>query len=77
MSAHEARMQKILDDHVARGVVGVSLALSLPGKDIALYQSGVADKYLGEGETMDVSKLFRVARVFDNTMAVAYAAWFN
>ncbi|HTN97541.1 MAG TPA: serine hydrolase domain-containing protein [Nordella sp.] len=59
MSALEARMQKILDDHVARGVVGVSLALSLPGKDIALYQSGVADKF--KRTPMRGDHLFRIA----------------
>ena len=59
MSALDARIQKILDDHVARGVVGVSLALGLPDKDIALYQSGMADKFMRT--PMRGDHLFRIA----------------
>ena len=44
MSVPNPKIQKILDDHVARGVVGISLALSLPGQEISVYQSGAADK---------------------------------
>ena len=39
------RIQAILDKHIAHGVVGVSLAISLPGQETALFTSGLADKF--------------------------------
>ncbi len=59
MSELNNAVQKILDDHVARGVVGVSLALGLPGQDTSLYQSGYADKFKKTPMTGD--HLFRIA----------------
>ncbi|BCH05722.1 D-alanyl-D-alanine carboxypeptidase (plasmid) [Mesorhizobium sp. 131-2-5] len=59
MSTLNEQIQKILDDHVARGVIGVSLAIGTPGKDIALYQSGLADKF--KKTRMRGDHLFRIA----------------
>lgn len=53
------RIQKILDDHVARGVVGMSLAISLPGEETLLFQSGLADKF--RQTPMHGDHLFRIA----------------
>jgi len=55
----DSRIQTILDDHVKRGVVGVSLALSLPGEEMLLYQSGLADRLRNMPMTAD--HLFRIA----------------
>ena len=52
-------IQKVLDDHIARGVVGVSLALGLPGESIRLYQSGLADRF--KSVPMTGEHLFRIA----------------
>ena len=38
-------IQKILDAHIAKGVVGASLAISLPGQDPVLLTAGLADKF--------------------------------
>lgn len=59
MSTLNEQIQKILDDHVARGVVGVSLALGMPGKNMVLYQSGLADKF--KKLPMRGDHLFRIA----------------
>ena len=59
MSAFDTQIQKILDEHVARGVVGVSLALSVPGEEISLYTSGLADKF--KKVPMGPDHLFRIA----------------
>lgn len=45
MSALRERLQAILDEHVKRGVVGMSLAISVPGQQTALVTSGLADKF--------------------------------
>lgn len=45
MGNPRARIQTILDSHIARGVVGVSLAISWPGQDTLLFTSGLADKF--------------------------------
>jgi D-alanyl-D-alanine carboxypeptidase len=55
----DTQVQTILDDHVARGVVGVSLALSLMGDEIRLYHSGMADR--STSELMTANHLFRIA----------------
>ena len=34
-----------LDKHIKRGVVGASLAISMPGEEMALFTSGLADKF--------------------------------
>ena len=59
MSDLDKTIQKILDDHVKRGVVGISLALGRPGKEIALYQSGLADKF--KKTPMRGDHVFRIA----------------
>jgi D-alanyl-D-alanine carboxypeptidase len=59
MSEFDQTIQKILDDHVQRGVVGVSLALSRPGTGIVCYQSGLADKF--KKTPMRADHLFRIA----------------
>ena len=59
MSELDKTIQKILDDHVKRGVVGLSLALGRPGQEIALYQSGLADKF--KKTPMRGDHLFRIA----------------
>jgi D-alanyl-D-alanine carboxypeptidase len=41
----EARLTAILDAHVQRGVVGVSLALDVPGHELLTVTSGFADKF--------------------------------
>ena len=45
MTELKTRIQGILDEHVARGVVGTSLALILPGQEPLLLASGLADKF--------------------------------
>lgn len=59
MSEFDKVIQKILDDHIKRGVIGVSLAIGRPGKDIACYQSGLADKF--KKTPMRADHLFRIA----------------
>ncbi|MGE0240225.1 MAG: serine hydrolase domain-containing protein [Parvibaculaceae bacterium] len=59
MSELDQAIQNILDDHVKRGVVGISLAVGRPGKEIALYQSGLADKF--KKTPMRGDHLFRIA----------------
>jgi hypothetical protein len=34
MSEWQKKIQNILDEHIKRGVVGASLAISVPGKEI-------------------------------------------
>lgn len=55
----EERVQTILNDYVAQGIVGVSLALSMPGKDTMLLTSGFADKFQRTQMTPD--HVFRIA----------------
>ena len=55
----EARLQGILDDYVAQGIVGVSLALCAPGEGDVLIASGLAD-HAGR-EPLTPSHLFRIA----------------
>lgn len=57
--AFDKEIQGILDKHVSRGVVGVSLAVGLPGHDAKLYQSGLADRFRNVPMTGD--HLFRIA----------------
>lgn len=45
MSNLSDRIQVILDDHIERGVIGASLAISIPGQEVALLTSGLADKF--------------------------------
>jgi D-alanyl-D-alanine carboxypeptidase len=53
------RIQAILDKHVARGVVGASLAIGLPGQEILLFTSGLADKF--RKTSMRADHIFRIA----------------
>ncbi|QIE56751.1 beta-lactamase family protein [Pikeienuella piscinae] len=55
----DSQIQTIIDDHVKRGVVGVSLALSRPGEEMRLYQSGLANRF--ENIPMTGDRLFRIA----------------
>jgi CubicO group peptidase (beta-lactamase class C family) len=59
MSDGQKKIQGILDDHVARGVVGVSLAISMPGKEIAHFTSGLSEKF--KKTPMRPDRLFRIA----------------
>ena len=45
MTGLKDQLQKILDAHVERGVIGVSLAVSVPGEEMILLASGLADKF--------------------------------
>ena len=59
MANLRARLQKTLDDYVAKGIVGVSLCLSVPGQDPMLLTSGLADKFKRTPMTPD--HIFRIA----------------
>ena len=52
-------VQNILDDHVKRGVVGVSLAISMPKTDITHFTSGLSEKF--KKLPMRPEHLFRIA----------------
>ena len=52
-------VQNILDEHVNRGVVGVSLAISMPKTDITHFTSGLSDKF--KKAPMRPEHLFRIA----------------
>jgi len=43
----------------------------------AIIAKGPSAKYLENGQVADLDALFRVLRVFDGPLGVAYAAWFN
>ena len=55
----QKRIQGILDDHVKRGVVGVSLAISRPGGEITHFTSGLSEKF--KKPPMRRDHLFRIA----------------
>ena len=59
MKTLEIRLQKILDDHVAKGIIGTSLAISVPGQKLMLLTSGLADKFNHTPMTPD--HIFRIA----------------
>ncbi len=59
MSALRAVLQEILDDYVAEGIVGVSLALRVPGEEDVLVASGLADRT--RREVLTPGHLFRIA----------------
>ena len=59
MSTLESRLQGLLDDHVAQGIVGVSLALRTPGEEDVLIASGLADR--AAREPLTPHHLFRIA----------------
>jgi D-alanyl-D-alanine carboxypeptidase len=52
-------IQTILDNHIARGVVGASLAISMPGEEMALFTSGFADRF--KKIPMRTDHTFRIA----------------
>jgi D-alanyl-D-alanine carboxypeptidase len=59
MANLKERVQKILDDYIDQGIVGLSLALSLPGQETMLLTSGLADKFKKSPMTPD--HIFRIA----------------
>lgn len=59
MSGPNKKIQDILDKHVAKGVVGCSLAISIPGQPLATYVSGYADKF--KKTPMRPDHIFRIA----------------
>jgi D-alanyl-D-alanine carboxypeptidase len=59
VSALKDRLQAILDGHVNRGVVGMSLAISVPGQQTVLLTSGLADKF--KAVPMRPDHTFRIA----------------
>ena len=59
MDTLETRLQAILDDYVAQGIVGVSLALRAPGEADVLIASGLADR--PRREPLTPAHLFRIA----------------
>ena len=67
--ALRTHLQGILDDYVERGIIGVSLAVSVPGEDEILQASGVADRAAGSAMTPD--HLFRIG---SNTKTFVAAA---
>jgi CubicO group peptidase (beta-lactamase class C family) len=58
------RIQTILDNHIKRGVVGASLAISMPGEETALFTSGLADKF--KKTPMRTDHTFRIASCTKN-----------
>lgn len=59
MSIPQEHIQKILDAHIAKGVVGASLAITMPGHGMVLITSGFADKF--KKEPMRPDHTFRIA----------------
>src|SRR6202008_2762960 len=59
MSTPNKMIQEILDQHVAKGVVGCSLAISVPGQGFCTYTSGFADRF--KKTRMRPDHLFRIA----------------
>ena len=59
MGIPKGPIQNILDKHIERGVVGASLAISMPGEEIALFTSGLADKF--KKIPMRTDHAFRIA----------------
>jgi D-alanyl-D-alanine carboxypeptidase len=57
--ALQENLQAILDAHVKRGVIGVSLAITLPGKPMLQLTSGLADKF--KAVPMRSDHTFRIA----------------
>jgi D-alanyl-D-alanine carboxypeptidase len=53
------RLQAILDEHVKRGVVGASLAITVPDQEMLLLTSGLADKF--KKTPMRPDHIFRIA----------------
>jgi D-alanyl-D-alanine carboxypeptidase len=59
MGDWQKNVQTILDDHVKRGVVGVSLAISVPGSGTSHFTSGFSEKF--KKTPMRPDRLFRIA----------------
>jgi D-alanyl-D-alanine carboxypeptidase len=59
MSEWQKKIQTILDEHIERGVVGASLAISVPGKEIFHFTSGLSEKF--KKTPMRPDQLFRIA----------------
>ena len=67
-----SRLDRVLQDHVARGVVGASLALIQPGRELLTLAAGRADRATGAPLTPD--HLFRAASTRKTWTAVAVLA---
>ena len=59
MSELQTKIQRILDEHIKRNVIGASLAISLPGSDMMYVTSGLSEKF--KKEPMRRDHLFRIA----------------
>jgi D-alanyl-D-alanine carboxypeptidase len=59
MSKPDNKIQEILDKHVGRGVVGISLAISTPGKGVSHFCSGLSEKF--KKAPMRPDHIFRIA----------------
>jgi D-alanyl-D-alanine carboxypeptidase len=59
MSKSDKKIQEILDKHVGRGVVGVSLAVSAPGQGVSLFSSGLGERF--KKVPMRPDHIFRIA----------------
>ena len=70
--ARVSRLDRVLQDHVARGVVGASLALIQPGREVVALAAGRADRATGAPLTSD--HLFRTASTRKTWTAVAVLA---
>ena len=67
-----SRLDRVLQDHVARGVVGASLAMIQPGRELLTLAAGRADRATGAPLTPD--RLFRTASTRKTWTAVAVLA---
>jgi D-alanyl-D-alanine carboxypeptidase len=59
MSEWQKKIQRILDEHIKLGVVGASLAISMPGSEISHFTSGLSEKF--KKTPMRRDHLFRIA----------------
>ena len=69
MSDLQGRLQQLLDNYVAQGIVGASLALRAPGGEDVLLTSGSADR--ARGIALNPEHLFRVASCTKTYVACA------
>ena len=67
-----SRLDRVLDEHVEKGVVGASLALIQPGRELLTLAAGRADRATGAPLTPD--HLFRTASTRKTWTAVAVLA---
>ncbi|MBT3172630.1 MAG: beta-lactamase family protein, partial [Rhodospirillaceae bacterium] len=70
MTDLEARLQAILDAYVAKGIIGVTAALRIPGQDAdILLASGIADR--ANGTAMTPGRSFRIGSCTKTFVAAA------